>query len=342
MLPPNIIESHQRLGLSKEEAASYASDNIYPVDAPMVSGRIALANESLFNQAYFSRPLTTFAVGFKAQEDLEDDLEFFAPRVAVNRRFEYEVWNNAEEFYSETTDDIRSIRGNFKEVEYTSSKVQAKTDNRGLTMRVDLDEVAEKTGWQEIYTQKLIRRLRRNALRRAIALLNAAATNTAKTWDVSAGKDPDSDVLSELQTCADSSGVRPNRVGYGESSWSKRVLAHRAQNNAGGFASAGSDEEEVARFLGVERVHRTAARFQSSASAKTQIIGNGVFMFSALSSGHIEDPSNIKRFVTPTGGGGDLSVYVQQVSAKLFDITVEHYELLKMTSLLGVRKFTVS
>ena len=76
------------------------------------------------------------------------------------------------------------------------------------------------------------------ALRRAIALLSAAATNTAKTWDTTAGKDPDSDVNTELVTAADLSGIRPSRVGFSDTSWSKRLLAHRAQNTAGGFASA--------------------------------------------------------------------------------------------------------
>lgn len=341
MLTPELIEQHTRHGISANEAEAYAADNIFPADAPKVSGRIALANESLFNQAFFSRPLSAYATGWKDRSPLDVDLDFYAPRVAVNRRFEYAVWNNAEEFYSETADDIRAIRGDFKQVEYTESKVQAKTENRGLTMRIDLDEVAEKSGWQEVYTGKLIRRLRRNALRRALALLSAAATNTAKTWDTTSGKDPDNDVLAELLLAGDSSGVRPNRVGYGETAWTKRVLAHRAQNSAGGFASAGSDEKQVAAFLGVERVHRTSARFQSSAAAKTQIVGNRVFMFNAGESPDVEDPSNIKRFITPTPGG-DFGVYVQQVSAKLYDITVEHYELLKMTSLLGVRLFTVS
>ena len=341
MLTPELLNQHTRQGIPDYEAQAYGADNIFPAGAPKASGRIALANESLFNQAYFSRPLTTFATGWSGNTDLEDDLGFYAPQVVVNRRFEYAVWNNAEEFHSETTDDLRAIRGNFKQVEFTETKVQAKTENRGLTIRVDLDEVAEKSDWQEIYTQKLLRRLRRNALRRALALLTAAATNTAKTWDTSAGKDPDNEVLADLLLAGDSSGVRPNRVGYGETAWTKRVLAHRAQNSAGGFASAGSDENQVAAFLGVDRVHRTSARFQSSSTAKTQIVGNRVFMFNAQDSADVEDPSNIKRFVTPTPGG-IYGVYVQPVSSKLYDITVEHYELLKMTSLLGVRLFTVS
>ena len=56
----------------------------------------------------------------------------------------------------------------------------------------------------------------------------------------------------------------------------------------------------------------------------------------------MEDPSNIKRFTSITESGGEWRVYVQQVTSKLVDITVEHYELIKITSTLGMRKFTVS
>jgi hypothetical protein len=329
-------------GLRPLDATCYAIDGILPVGSDLRHERIALANDSRFNESYFSRPLTAFAVGYRDTSDLEGDLEFIAPRVPVNRRFDYEVWSNAEEFYSETTDDLRSIKGDFKQVEYTSTKVNGKTENRGLTIRVDLDEVAEKNGWEERYTSKLIRRLRRNALRRASALLSAAATNTAKTWDVTAGKDPDQDVNAELITAADISGVRPNRVFYGETAWSKRLLAHRAQNSAGGFASAGQPESAVAQFLAVEGVRYSRARYQSSSSAKTQIIANLVLMYQAMSGADVEDPSNIKRFVSPTASGGDMRVYTQQISAKIYEITVEHYELLKIVSTLGIRKFTVS
>lgn len=324
------------------DAACYAIDGIMPVGSDMRHESIALANDTRFNESYFSRPLTTFAVGYRDTADVEGDLEFVAPRVPVNRRFDYEVWSNAEEFFSETTDDLRSIKGDFKGVEYTSTKVNGKTENRGLTIRVDLDEVAEKNGWEERYTSKLIRRLRRNALRRAVSLVSVAATNTAKTWDTTAGKDPDQDVNAELIAAADISGVRPNRVFYGETAWSKRLLAHRAQNSAGGFASAGLAESAVAQFLGVEGVRYSRARYQSSSSAKTQVVANLVLMYQAMSGADVDDPSNVKRFVSPTASGGDLRVYTQQVSSKIYEITVEHYELLKIVSTLGIRKFTIS
>ena len=328
--------------LRRIEAARF--EEAFTPAALDIHERITEFNAALATEAYFQQPLTDFAIGYRDAE-LDAELEFFAPEVPVSDRFEYSVFDNAEEFLSDYQDDERPIKADFKEVEYTESKVQAKTVNRGLQITLDLDLVKGRSNWEEYYTQKLLRRIKRNALRRAIALLSAAATNTAKTWDTTAGKDPDQDVLVELIAAADISGVKPNRVGYGDTSASKRQLAHRAQNSAGGFASAAMTEAQIAGLLGVEQVLFSKSRYTSSASAKTQTVGNKVLMFNATSGVDTEDASNIKRFVSNGGaeeGGGRFQVYSQRLSAKRHVIAVGHYELTKITSTLGIRQFTVS
>jgi hypothetical protein len=317
------------------------ADGILPADAPLQHGQVALANETRFNESYFNQPLTAYAVGWRDPSDIQATLDFVAPRVAVPRYFTYAEFINAEEFYSES-DDLRAIGSDFKRVEFTSKKTTAKTDNRGLTMRVDLDEVVDKTGWQEAYTAKLMRRLLRNELRRAITLISNAATNTAKTWDTTAGKDPDQDVRTDLLAATTASGIRPNRVLYGDTAFDKRNISHRAQNNAGGYASAALTPEQLAGYLGVDRVMVSKERYQSAAATKTEVVNNLVLEFYATDGMDTEDPSNIKRFVTPSGGAGPFRVYSQQVTSKLYDISVEHYSLIKVTSTLGVRKLTVS
>jgi hypothetical protein len=135
--------------------------------------------------------------------------------------------------------------------------------------------------------------------------------------------------------------VRPNRVGYGDTSWSKRFLSHRAQPSAGGFASSGLTAEQLASILGVDKVMVSKERY-STGGSKSEVLGNLVMMFMALDGADTEDPSNIKRFVSPCEGGGPVRVYERQVTEKLYEIVVEHYELTKITSTLGIRKFTVS
>ncbi len=305
-------------------------------------GVIVAANDALFVEANFSEPLTAYAIGWRDQQDIEATLEFFAPEVMVPRRFEYAEFLNVEEFFSELDDDLRPIGSDFKTVEYTSKKTQARVENRGLRVIVDLDQVADQTNWQNNYTAKILRRLRRNALRRAVALISAAAVNTAKTWDTTAGKDPDLDVIQELVIATTASGVGANRVGYGHTAGAKRLLSLRGQNSPAGYTSAGMTPQELAGLLSVDQVLYSKERYQSTASAKSEVVGNLVLMFSALAGADTEDASNIKRFVANVDGGGKVRVYLRQITTKLWEIVVEHYELTKITSTLGIRQFTVS
>jgi len=335
--------------LSREELHNSLRRIESMADAPRIGDdsheRIIMFNAAIATESSFSQALTDYAVDFSDDGDLDAELEFFAPSVEVGNRFEYATHESAEAFLSDGDDDERPAKADFKEVEYTEGKVNAATVNRGLQITLDMDKIRGRSDWEEHYTQKLIRRIKRNSLRRAVALLSAAATNTAKTWDTTAGKDPDQDIITELVTAADIVGVKPNRIGFGDTAWSKRGISHRAQNSAGGFASAMLTPDSLAGILGVDKVLKSNARYTSSASAKTQIVANLVLMFNAAAGVDTEDASNIKRFVSmgaPEEGGGLYQVYSQRVSAKRHIIAVGMYEKQAITSTLGIRKFTVS
>lgn len=307
-------------------------------------GEILFANDSRFLETYYSEPLTAYAVGWRDPNDIESMLEFAAPAVTVGRRFEWKKATNAEEFLSEVVDDQRSIGSDFKKVEYSATDVTDKTVNKGLTYIVDLDNVSG-TNWAREKAAKLIRRIYRNDLRRAIALLVAAGTDSAVTWSTAAGKDPDQDVRDSLITATTATGVRPNRVLYGDTAFNKRLLAHRAQSSAGGFASAAMSLQELANALMVDEVRVSKERYQSAAATKTEVVSNLVLAYFAKSGVDTEDPSHIKRFVTEFSGdqgSGRVRVYQQQISSKLVAITVEHYSKIVVTFSTGVRKWTVS
>jgi hypothetical protein len=304
-------------------------------------GQIVLANEARFTASYASEPLTNYSIGWKDNANIEKTLDFLFPPVQVARRFEYKKADNSEAFYSET-DDVRSIGADFKRVEYKGSSVLDKTLNKGLTIRVDLDQVGALPNWRELYTSRLLQRILRNELRRAITLASNAATNTAKTWDTTAGKDPDQDVLTDLIAAVDDSGVRPNRILYGDVAWNKRLISHRAQTNAGGYGSAALTVQELAGFLGVEQILVSRERYTSSATAKSKVVPDIVLEFYAEDGVTPDDPTNTKRFWTPVEGGGKYRVYEQPVSAKLIDLTVEHYSNVSITSTVGLRKLTIT
>jgi hypothetical protein len=316
---------------------------VLAADAPRGPGQVALANTSLFAEAYFNEPATNFALGWRSPTNIEATLDFLAPAIQVPRNFTYFEWVNIEQFQVDAdVQRIRSIGGDFKRVEYTSVKTAGSVDNKGLVVRIDLDQVVQIPGWENRYVAMLQDRLLRGELKDAIALASAGATNTAKTWDTTAGKDPDKDVQTDLIAAADASGLRPNRVLYGATAWDKRLISHRAQNSAGGFASAERTEDDVAAMLGVEKAMVSRERYQSTNTAKAQIVNNLVLEFYATQNPTEFDPTNLARFWTPTLSGGQWRVYIQQVTAKLVDISVEWNSTPKVLTTLGLRQLTIS
>ena len=307
------------------------------------AGHICLANEARFNASFLSTPLTGYTTGWSSGDGLEALLELLAPEVPTARRFSYKKAINAEAFLGEADDsDIRAIGAEFKQVTYSGTEAEAKTYNKGLTVRIDLDEEDDDPMLEERHTSALMKRLLRMEIRRAAALLEAASTNDAKTWGSAAPVDADMDVLAALILGADSSGVRANRVGFGENAWTKRLLTLRASDKAGAIANSGMTPEQLAGFLAVDNVFLVKERVQATKTTKANLLGtNAVYMFNAQSGGSKDDPSNVKRFVTRMGGG-KFRVYRHEVTAKLIDITVEHYSNIVATSTLGVRKLTIS
>ncbi|NOS70060.1 MAG: hypothetical protein HOP33_09025 [Verrucomicrobia bacterium] len=310
-------------------------------------GQILFANDARFAESYYSEPLTNYLVGWKDPNDIEARLQYLAPTVDVgtSRRFEWKAAVNAEEFLSEIVDDQRAIGSDFKTVQYTGTDVVDKTFNKGLTYIADLDGVVG-TNWQNAKVAKLMRRLFRNEYRRAVAAVSAGATNQAYTWDTTAGKNPDQDLRTDLITSTTASGIRPNRILYGDTAFNKRLLSYEAQVNATAYAGvANLSLEQLAARLMVDSVQISKERYQSAAAAKSEILSNLIFGFYAQDGVDVEDPSHVKRFVSSFAseqGGGRVRVYVQQISSKLVAITVEHYSKVVVTFSGGLRKWTIS
>ena len=317
------------------------------------------ANDSQFLETYYSEPLTNYTTGWRDPNDIEATLQFFAPAVPVGRRFEWKSANNAEEFLSEVVDDQRAIGADFKAVKYTGTDVTDKTINRGLTLIVDLDNVSntgvgagQVPGWQQNAVAKLTRRLYRNSYRRALAAISAAAVNNNLVWapqPVNPGVvpvNPDMDVVADLVAQTNITGIRNNRVAYGDTAALYRQQAYGAQNNPAGYLGYGTNPEAaMAAALGVDKVLVSRERYQTGANAKGEILGSNVYSFYAQDNVDTEDPSNIKRFVSTFDGeqgGGLFRVYVQQINSKLVAITVEFYEKIVITYAGGIRKLTIA
>ena len=223
---------------------------------------IISANENRFSAGNYSEALTAFTVGWVDPENTAKILDFIAPPIPVGRRFEFKKSDNAQAFYSES-DDVRAIGAEFKRVSYAGESVNEKTINKGLTIRVDHDEVSG-DDWQERYVQMLMQRLLRNELRRAVKALEtiAASDNSAKSWN--AGANPDADIRNMLMLAADQSGVRPNRLLFGESAWDLRMTSLESQNSAVAFKGAAMAKDELAGKFMLDGCEVLSSRYQSA------------------------------------------------------------------------------
>lgn len=309
-------------------------------EAPVSHNIVVAANASLLTQGTFQEALSSYALGWKDPDMLDELLAFLAPEVPVGSQlFQFAKGVNAEAFLSES-DDIRAIGADFKRVQYSQEMQTSNTQNKGLTVYVDLDQVRNLLNWEQLYTAMLLRRLTRNEIRRAWALLVAAATPVEKTWDSKA--DPDMDLDDAIEAAADKTGLQPNRCVFGRTAWSKRKKAYRAQDNAGAMVSARMSPSELADELALDEVRVSRERYQTGAASKGKLLTHNLaLVFNAMASPMPEDPSSIKRFVSPTTEGGKIRVYRQELSAKIVAITVEHYSRILVTDANGVAGLTI-
>lgn len=308
--------------------------------ASLGKGEYALANEERFTAAYYSEPLTQYATGWTDGENLQELIDFIAPRVPVGRRFEFKQAINAEAFLSEQDDD-RAIGANFKRIEYKGQSQNAKTNNRGLVYRLDLDEEGAGVLTEELIVARILQRLRRNQYRRALtALLAACTTNTAKVWSTGTAI-PTEDATAAMTRALTDSGLIPNRMLVDWQAWVFRRQGLAAQFTAASLASYQQTLADWASMLPIDQAKVSKAVYQTSATQKTLIANSKVVFFIGQDAPSRDDPTNVKRFVTPVGDG-DFRVYRQPVGAKFVDISVEYYDTVVGTATVGAQSLTIT
>jgi hypothetical protein len=300
-------------------------------------GMVAFANTSRFEAATYNEPLTAYAVGYQDPEDLWQLLERIVPGVQVTHRFNFKKQDKASAFLSES-DDIRAVGAKFKKVEFIGDEVNARTYNKGLTMTIDKDEM-ELPGIEEVRTGYLIQRLARNEIARTVALIDSAASNSAKTWS-SGTVDPDQDISNMLDSAQQVDGIWKNTVLMGKTAWQYRRAAHRRLLTAGSIASARMTPDEVAADLGIANCIVSDKVKQTSKTTKARLLGAVVYGYYVLPGVTKDDPSDFKRFYSPARGG-KFGVFRKEHETGV-DITVEHYSVIMSTSGLSTPKLTIS
>ena len=293
------------------------------------------ANEAQFNQNYYSSELTQFANTSQGNEDIEKALNFAAPIVFTARRFEYKKIANDDTFFSES-DDIRTVGSSFKHIDFNGETAQAKTFNKGLTIRVDADDIAG-GDWEARYVYALKNRLCCNEYRRTIKAfvetIKAAQRKAKKQlFEPNAWSDeaqPDADIRKAVLTARSEYGFSPNRLLFSEDAWFLRQDCYASQDNAGARIAAELPREALAEKLLVENVQLIKQVHLGLQGRELE--GNEIFAFYAQNGLLKDEPSAVKRFVTPFEDGHLFHVYVEP-HTKYTDITVEHYSNIVVTS----------
>lgn len=307
---------------------------------PNKYGMVCAANTARFEGSHYSEGVSNFLVGVLGAElqPLRDELKRLAPPVRVGRRFEFKK-NKKDIAFLADQDDERAIGASFAKIDDKRDSVDAKTVNRGLTMTLDRDDMLD--GDIEQTAQLLTAILLRNDIRRAVAALNTAATNTNKTWNGDAN--PDGDMAVDLNEAMIARGVMPNKVVAGSTAWLYRRAAYEASEKAGALLLANRTPAEVASALGVDEVHISKTVYRAKKGGeKTSLLANYVFMYYLDDLVSKDDGSNLKRFWTPCDGGEEFRVYVDDSQAKTVTVTVEQYSLISAVDTGGIRKFTVA
>ena len=325
---------------------SLAPLGILPSATNLAPGQVAMANSELMNDTFYSEPLTSYAVGWRSEDGrLEELLRTLAPEVRTSRMFQYFVENNPAAFAAiEDGSDVRSLEGEFKLVTAHGSKETASTLSKGLTTVIDRDMLESDPRLIEKKVAWLKRILMRAEILRAVKALNAVATNAAVTWGGASGTQPDMDLAKFVMQGGDSAGLDPNRVVMPANVWQQRLIAYGEKNTAGAFAGYAMTPQALADWLAIDRVYVSRERYGNGIStAKNKLLGTNVALaFNAMDGASVEDPSNIKRFISPEFGGQDWGVWQNDKSSHLIWITVAHHSLIAVTSNLGVRKLTVT
>lgn len=297
------------------------------------------ANSEAGNSADFSQELSDYAAGYRVP-NVEEVLEFIAPSVAVpSKRFEYAKFGDGAMVVD--TDDARATFGTFKTVQDSGDIVNAKLVSRGYTLVLDEDEFS--ANYRERAVENLKRRLLRNELYRAAALLAKVATSTAKKWLATGeGKStPYGDLQNLVASVADAAGVHANRILFGESAWAYRYAAMIASTAVGEGASARLTPEQLAQLLAIDEIKISKDRYvtqEADGKKYKNILGaNQVFAFNGMKGASIDDISTFKRFYLGEG----FKVFVEQ-KAGCEHITVSHKTLLAQTGAGAVKALTVS
>lgn len=288
--------------------------------------KITLANSGSFDDTYYSEPLTSYAVDFYKNFRIEEYLQFVAGSVIAPHRFQYRVWGSKDDIKPMTVaiNPIRALGANFSAIPVTGTLQLAQTDNKGFSVILDDDEIDADPKWETMAVRKALRTLMEYDRQLLYFSVYDAVTPTSVTWNGGSGQDPDTDIITALDTVQYNSGVRPNRLVFTPSSWAARLKTLRAQSGFAASASAMQSPQELGDMLGLKVLILDAGAVAYGAQNTV------TFVYQSDDSG-ADDVSSVKRFQSLCKDGQLFRAYKRMIGNKTWEVTTEHYNMFKVT-----------
>lgn len=270
--------------------------------------------------------LRTFAVSMPENQQVQAERELFAPDVEVDDiRFDYTDYSGGLTGWEYDTLDERAINGDFKKLKDQGTEVTKKLPERGIATDIDAGQYKDIGKEAQRRLKLIMKRMELNALRRTIAGLVAIMANSAKTWDGTAGQDPDSDMIKHITTGYTATGVRANVGLIAADAWSWRVTTLRAQGLTAAGLSANATPEEVARFLGLRTLMVSQTAQMDGANAISQVLAGKALFAQVAAEASTADASIMKTFWTAHDGSRRNVAPLRQVGDRIWRLAVWEY-----------------
>lgn len=325
------------------------------------SGEIYLANESELRDAWkagnvfaandgnlsaspmgLSQPLTEYATGVRDRENLQELLDSLIPSCPVGSiRFSYLNETESEEFQKRSLPAItRPVHGEFPETKITGSLTEGACDNIGIVTYIDIDQGGLLPSMQQAIVQSRRNIILRSLIADGLAKIDAAASaETSKNWGDSAAN-PDGNLREMVKNSGAASGEDANTVVLGQGAWHYRADAYEVPTRTNGGQKADYTPERLAQYLQVDSVINLKARYRSSATALTDLLGATCYAYSARPGLMPGDSSNVKRFTLLNTGGG-MRVWIE-IGTHRVKIIVDAYARNIVTRSTGIRKRAIT
>lgn len=318
--------------------------------ASLQHGGVYACTNSDLGAAHSVQDLEDYLFGCP-ESDAEKALRELFPHIEVNRMFKYHTVDGS--VMTETDDsDIRAAQALFKRITLDpKSSHTSETIEKGLATVIDRSLIGPNSNLER-EKRKSVKMLRNRLSRieyvRAIAALDAAATNTNKTWG--AASDPDSD----LQNQVDDPTKPQDTVLFSRSAWSARRGVYRQKDAANAvFADhARMSLGDLADYVDVERVIKDNLPIQKGKKGNKAYETNNVVISyfggdKAIESAEEVDklnPASIAYFWTPVDQGGTDGRrwgVISYETERLVVVAVFHFSQILATNTKNIKKLTL-